>query len=347
MMNVALDVSKNNCYAVAMDKEGNNMREDKFENSVMELAEFMRPFPEGTNIVLEASYSWEHLYDWLDENGYNVKLANPVKTKAIATAKIKTDRLDAITLANLLRANLIAETYVPPHDIRDLRTVIRHRASLVKTRAMMKNKIHALLARRGIKIDKADLFGKSGLELLGKAPLKEIHRFAIDNYLKHIEELTTTIKEIQGKLEGIVKADRQVELLVTVPGIGVYNAALLAAEIGDIGRFLTPEHLCSYGGLVPSTYQSGNVLYHGRITKKGSTWIRWALIQAAHVAVRQENQFKRFYEKLKKKKGGKKAIVAVARKMLVTVYHMLKRKEPFMLARERPRINHESSNSIR
>jgi len=329
MLYVGMDVSKKTCYITVKDEKGRTMQTEKIANSLEALDEFVEGLEDKAKFIMEASYTWEHLYDRLEEKGHEVCLANPVKTKLIAETKIKTDKIDSNILADLLRADLVAKVYVPDKDVRELRSIVRHRASLVKMRSMTKNRMHAILAKEGIQTDVSDLFGKAGMLFLKSVQLREAHRFAMENYLKLLEELNERIDETSKHIEDLAKDDKQAQLLTTIPGIGIYSAMLILSEIGDISRFENEKKLSSYAGLIPSTYQSGNVEYHGHITKQGSTWIRWVLIQAAHVAVRQDNFLQRFYIKIAKRKGGKIAIIATARKMLEVVYFMLKENQTF------------------
>lgn len=329
MLYVGMDVSKKTCYVTVKDEKGRTMQTTKFLNTIEELDNFIENLEGRTQFVMEASYTWEHLYDRIEEKGFKVCLANPVKTKAIAETRIKTDKIDSEILADLLRADLVSKVYVPNKEIRELRSIVRHRACLVKIRTQIKNRMHAILAKEGIQQDFSDLFGKSGISFLKGLNLKESHRFAMNNYLGVLETLNGKIVETSEYIKELAENDEQVQLLTTIPGIGIYSAMLIISEIGEIERFANEKKLCSYAGLVPSTHKSGNVEYHGHITKQGSTWIRWVLIQAAHIAVRENNFLQRFYKKIEKRKGGKIAIIATARKMLEVIYFMLKENQPF------------------
>lgn len=272
---------------------------------------------------MEACSCWQHIYDYLEDAGFSVKLAHPLRVKAIASARIKTDAIDAETLAHLLRANLIPESYVPPNCVRKERNVVRHRASLVGIKTQIKNKIHAILIRHGINYEFSDAFGKVGMEYLYTLDLPEVDRIAIDHYLKLIDIIDMKIDESNEVVERLCKENPMANLLTSIPGVGYYSALLIVSEIGDIRRFKTAKQLCSYAGLVPSVYQSGNTIKRGRITKQGSRWLRWMLTQCAHVAVRKDYELRTFYIRVSKRKGKKAATVAVARKLLVYVHKML------------------------
>jgi len=269
-MYVGLDVHKNICYGTIMTREGEVMKRDKFSNTPEGLEEFMDGLEEAL-VAMEAGYCWQPLYDRLEETGYDVRLAHPLKVKAIAEAKVKTDKIDSETLAHLLRAGLLPESYVPPRDIRELRDRVRRRAFLVGMRTMLKNRVHSELAKRGTRLG-VPLFTRKGRELLGGLGLE-----AVDQILPVMDALDRQIAITSGSLKRMCGEDPRARLLTTIPGVGYYIALLLVSEIGDVRRFPDSEKLCSYAGLVPIVRRSGGSTWHGGITREGSKWIRWAL----------------------------------------------------------------------
>lgn len=326
---VGMDVHKRIIHATVLNGLGEKMLEKRFANNMQELGCFSDELSSKAKIVMEASSVWQHVYDWFDDKGFDVQLAHPLKTRAIAEARVKTDSIDSETLAHLLRADLIPASYVPCKQMRELREFVRHRAMLVRTKTELKNRIHAILARNGILHEFSDLFGKQGLEWLKQLELSKKDRMALDNFLAVLETINSRIFEIDSELFEIAAENKDAELLTSVPGLGVYSALLVVSEIGDINRFKSAKKLCSYAGLVPSVYQSGNKIRRGRLTKQGSKWLRWILIQAAHKAVQQEGRLQNFYHRIASKKGKRIAIAASARKLLVVIYHMLREKKDY------------------
>lgn len=323
-MYVGLDVHKKYCYATVLNEDGVKVTEGRFLNTLEELDQFLTQLDEDTQVAMEASAAWEPLYEHLESKGFVVSLAHPLKTRAIAEAKIKTDRIDSRILAQLLRADLLPQSYIPAKAIRDLRSIVRHRASLVRIRIQVKNMIHALLAKERIHHSFSDLFGKAGTVFLRQVKLSELHQFALENYMAVLDILEERIKRTAELLEKWGKQMKEVAILTSIPGIGIYSAMLILGEVGEIERFPNGKKLCSYAGLVPRVHQSGGTERYGKITKEGSKWLRWILIQAAHTTVRTANALQRFYHRLKRRKGEKVAIVATARKMLLYIYQMLK-----------------------
>ncbi|MCW4039027.1 MAG: IS110 family transposase [Candidatus Bathyarchaeota archaeon] len=321
-MYVGLDVHKRVCHGTMMNGEGKIVKQERFSNGPHSLDAFMGGV-EGARVVMEAGYCWQPLYDRLEAEGHDVKLAHPLKTKAIAQAKVKTDRIDSETLAHLLRADLVPESWVPPQEVRDLRELVKRRAFLVKMRTKLKNRVHAELAKRDITPVRPPFTRK------GMAVLKGLGIGAVSQLLPVIEVLDRQITEVSAIIDRVAIENGDARLLTTIPGVGYYIALLLVAEIGDVNRFPSSEKLCSYAGLVPSVRRSGNSTIHGSITKAGSKWVRWALTQAVHVHIRFDTRLTRFYRRLAGKKAKQVAVMATARKMLKVVYWMLKEKEEY------------------
>jgi transposase len=252
-------------------------------------------------------------------------LSNPAKTKAIASAKLKTDKVDALMLANLLRGGYIAESYVPSRRVMSLRELVRYRANLVRMRGAIKNRVHAYLLMNNIKIDYGP-FTKGFLEELGK-----VKDARVEGYLRIIERLNLEIHEASKRICNEALNDESARLLMTIPGISFYSALLLVSEIGDVSRFPDSAHLVSYAGLASSTHSSGGTTYHGRITKAGSPYLRWALNQCvqAHMRGEPEGSVAEFYNRLRRKKGHAKAVVAASAKLLKIAYWVLKEKRAY------------------
>src|SRR5213076_750208 len=172
----------NRSQIAVLDKDGGELLSRRIVNDpelfLETLAEFEQP-----RVALEATYGWEWLADLLEDAGVELHLAHPLRTKAIAAARVKTDAVDARTLAHLLRTDLLPEAYVAPRELRDLRDLLRHRVVLTRMRSALKNRVHALLARHGVPREHADLFGKGGRRFLDELPLREPARRRLDSLL--------------------------------------------------------------------------------------------------------------------------------------------------------------------
>jgi transposase len=330
-MYVGLDLHKNYLQAAVVDKKGSLLKEQKIPNQDESIKLFLdRTLKKSrkNEIVIESSSTWDHVYELISEEERNhAILSNPIKTRAIASAKVKTDKVDALTLAQLLRGGYIPECYIPPRHIMDLREMVRYRASLVNARTSVKNKIHAILLMKGIKINAE--YRPFTIQFVQE--LKKIGDYRIDGFLKVISSLNEEIREISLKIKNESSEDEYAKLLMTIPGIGYYSALLISSEIGDINRFPDSHHLCSHAGLTPSTHSSGGVTYHGSMTKNGSKYLRWILVECArsHVRTEKGSNLTKFYLHLAKKRGSSKASVASASKLLRMIYWILKEKRPY------------------
>jgi transposase len=259
----------------------------------------------------------------LEERGLPVTLAHPLRTKAIASARIKTDELDAKTLAHLLRANLVPMAYIPTIEEQEARDLARARCQLVKQQTWIKNQVHSLLTKENLVSPVTDLFGIKGRDWLGQQKLSENKEIILGQLLALLKDTQEKVSVLDKRIEEIAKSDLKVGILKSIPGIGTITAFVLGAEIGDIKRFPTGKKLAAYLGLVPSCYQSGNTRRLGSITKLGSPYARWVLVQTAHRLVRADVNTKLFYQTLSARRGKKKAIVAVARKIAELSWRLL------------------------
>jgi len=345
MRYVGIDVGKQRCRAAIMDPEGAVIDEFTFSNNHQGIEDLASRLTVDDRVVMESTGSvWTNLYNSLDERRISVVLANPLKTKAIASARIKSDKVDARILAHLLRSNLIAESYVPPKEMREIRALIRHRASIIKVRTMVKNKVHAFIDKHGLRSDHSDTFGKRGTEWLRSLKLPSLDILMLSNHLDHIESLNKQIERIDEEIHSKASQDEDVKLLLSMTGIDIYTALLIRGEIGSIERFADYKKLVSWAGLAPSLHQSGRIEYHGAITKQGSRMLRWNMVEAARVAATHDERMKAFYERVKRRRGDQKAIVAVANKMLKIIWFMLTRREPYQS--RNPRLYMRKLNSL-
>jgi transposase len=322
-MYVGLDLHKMYTQYAVMDNDGALVREGRIENDPGELERFSDSLTDA-NIVIESSSTWYGVYKILAKR-HHVVLSNPGKTKAIASAKVKTDKIDSITLANLLRGGYIPESYIPPARIMELRELVRYRANLVRQRTQLKNRIHAYLLMNNIKID-ANPFTEAFLKELVK-----IDDYRVKGYLRLIDSVNAELKEASKLIMERASNDENAKLLMTIPGISFYSALLISSEIGDISRFPDSSSLVAYAGLAPSTRSSGGTTHHGAITKQGSPYLRWILNQCARMHMRMEpdGTVATFYARLARKKGGSKAIVAASAKLLKVVFWVMKERRPY------------------
>jgi transposase len=335
MKYMGIDHHKQYLIADTMDKKGARIRKDRVSTDRQSMRSYINQMNrEGDlSVVIEASYGWEYIYDEIKDLVEEIKVAHPLKTKAIAEARIKTDSIDAATLAHLLRSDLIPEAYAPRFETRDKKYLFRYRSSLVKIRTMLKNMAHAILSRNHVEEPEfrrlRDKFGKKGKAYMRSCKLKGNDTRILHEYLDVIEYLEGKILNAERKIKETYQKDEICQLLESVPGIGELSAVLIRYEIDDIERFVSSSKLCSYAGLVPSTYSSGGRTYQGRITKQGNKWLRWTLIEAAQSAITKDHWLRKTYERIEKRGGKKKAKLTIARKLLEIIYRIWKEKRPY------------------
>jgi transposase len=189
---------------------------------------------------------WVGLYDLLEDEGFRVVLSNPSKTRVIPEARVKTDGVNAWILVQLLRVNMLPLCFVPSGDQRDRRQLIRHRISLVKLRTQVRNRVHALLDKHGLKCPYTTLFSKRGVEWLGSLRLGFIGDAVLRGFLALLEALDMQISLVEAKIAAIAVDDWRVKLLMTMPGLDYFSASLLVAEIGDINRFRSDKKFVAW-----------------------------------------------------------------------------------------------------
>jgi len=237
----------------------------------------------------------------------------------------------------MLKSDMLPKAYVPTKLAMENKMLLRSRISLVRLRTQVKNRIHVIIDRNrdcysGLECV-TDIFGKTGTAILKNTKIASVDYEILCQYLSLIEDINDKISVLEKMISQKVAKDTDIELLKTIPGIGSLTAFLIKYEIGSIDRFISKEKLCSYAGLIPSTHQSGDKSYNGRITKQGNKFIRWALTEAAQIAIRHSPYFSYYYNKVKPKSGANAATVAVARRMLEIIYAILKEKRSYV---ERP-----------
>jgi len=328
---VGIDVHKNFCQFAVMDDSGNIVAEDRFPNTDEGIRSFIARLERfDAKVVIESTGNlWMKLYDAIEARGLETVLSNPYKTRLIADARIKTDKLDARILAHLLRADLIPRCYVPSKEVREVRALVRHRAKLSKTRTEIKNRVHALLDKHRLRAPCSELFSKQGLEWMKGLKLSSSDDAVLKSDLGVLKVFEEQIGYVESEIASVALKDSNVELLITMPGIDFYSAMVLSSEMGSVERFSSDKKLVAWAGMAPSLHRSGDVVRMGRISKEGNKMVRWIMVQAALNAIRSDARLRAFYERCCSRKGHQKAIVAVAHEMLRIVWFMLKRREPY------------------
>lgn len=266
---VGIDLHRRRSVIVRKDAEGEILATIQIENEAMALAEAVAAAGEHPEVVLEATYGWYWAADVLTELGARVHLAHPLGNNW-GHRRVKNDQRDAEDLIDLLRLGRLAEAYVAPPGLRQLRELVRHRAKLVALRSGLKAQVHAVLAKQGVVVNASDLFGVAGRSFLDTVPLGGAYRMRVDSLLELIDRFDDQVADFEELLADVLADHPGYHAIQAIPGVGPVLAAVFLAEIGDAARFASPAHLCSWAGLTPTHRESDTTVHRGRITKQGS-----------------------------------------------------------------------------
>jgi len=344
---IGIDYHKKYTQITVVNARGEIQLEKRVLSEKEDLQRVFRQIKGPKEAVMEATYSWDKLYNILEEEVDRLILAHPLKVKAIASAKIKNDKIDSKVLAQLLRADLIPEAYIPSQETRLKKNILRQRMFFVRLRTMLKNRVHSLVDRNNVPGEElklfSDLFGKKGKEYLRNLEFSDkSEKILLHEQLNVYEVIEERIKLSDKLIEDIASKDERVARLRSIPGIGKFFSVLILYEIDNVARFTEPRKLFSYAGLVPSLYSSGEKSYNGKLTREGNRYLRWACIEAVVPAISSSLRLKMHYEKVKLRNGANAAKVAVARKILELVWIILKKKCRY---EERTKINKVESKA--
>jgi transposase len=342
MKYIGLDCHKQYDHATMINTDTGEVKSRRLAHNQDEFKEFIGDRA-GTKMVIESCWNWSKTYELAKDLVDEIILAHPLKVKAIASAKVKTDAIDSRTLALLLKADLVPQAHLRKVENRVKQKVIRHRAFLVAMRTRIKNRIcdlvnNQLLPKEVLHTRPKNLFSKRGKGENGVEWLKSLEwsreedRRIFESAMRLIEQLSHEISASNQMVDEIYKKDKDAQLLATIPGIGKTLAVLISTEIDGIGRFGSPSRLCSYAGLVPSTHSSGGKTYHGKITLEGNRWLRWALVEAVVPASYADTEIRTRLNALRKIKNANVAKTIMARWLLKLVYHVLKEGRPYVPA---------------
>jgi transposase len=322
MAYVGIDVHRKRSQVAVLDGDGTQLSNRNFENGSGDLRDVLEGLEPGTGVAFEAAYGWGWLADLLEQLQLEAHLVHPSACKAIASARLKNDKVDARMLAHLLRADLLPEAWIAPGAVRDLRALLRHRASLVRMRTALRNRIHAQLADEGVKVDDA-LWTLEGQRFLAAVALRAVHRAIVDDCCALLDAVAIPISRLEAEIRAQAKDDPRIEALGGIYGVGLLTSMTLVAEIGDISRFPTARKLCAWAGLTPSVRNSDRTVHHGHITKAGPAAVRAVLTEATYKA-RHVPPFAHAFEEVARRRGKRIATVALSRKILARCFHLLK-----------------------
>jgi transposase len=330
---VGLDIHKRVVQACFVDEAGQLLGQQRFALSPTALRDFARQrLTADDRVAVEATTNTWAIVTLLKPHVAEVVVSNPLATKAIASAKVKTDKVDARVLAQLLRCDFLPRVWEPDPATQELRRLTARRAGLVAQRTALKNRLHAVLAQRLITYAGRDLAATAGRAWLRALDIDAEGRQLLDSDLRLLDSVAAEIANLDQLFVPKAYADPRVRLLMTLPGVDYTVAQSLLAALGDINRFHDGDRAAAYLGLVPSTKQSAQRCYHGPITKQGNGHARWLMVQAAQHVAKHPGPLGVFFRRLAKRKNRNIAVVATARKLVVIAWHLLTRNEPYRYA---------------
>jgi len=277
-------------------------------------------------VVLEATTNAWYVHDLLKPLVGRVVVTHPPHIKLIAAAMVKTDKKDTMTLAKLLAVNLVPEVWVPPVHVRDLRALLAHRRRLVSQQTQSKNRLQSVLHRNHLVPPAGKLYHPDQRDWWLALDLAAGDKLRVRQELLMLDQLDTLIDETSDELYHLSLSEpwqEQLPYLIQLPGIGVMTAMVILSAVGDIQRFPSAKKLVGYAGLGAKIHASGLTFHTGGITKQGRRELRTALIEAAWITVRFDPTWRQQFQRLEQRIGRRKAIVAIARKLLVVVWHVL------------------------
>jgi len=329
---LALDIHKHYSVVAGVNFEGQMVVEPvRIEHADLEgwLKKYIQP---TDYVVIESTTNAWHIYDLLEPLAEKVVVANPIKVKQIAQARVKTDIRDTLILARLLAANMVPVIWVPPAHVRNLRYLLSQRRHLVGMHTQTVNRMHSVAHRHHLNHPKGKRFNERNTKWQRDNVLSDSEKFQLEldmNTKIHLAEQTEKITE---KLRGMSHQKPWVEsmmYLMQLPGFGVITGMTVLAAIGEIRRFETPGHLASYSGLTPGLDQSGVKLRGKRITKEGRKDLRWAMVEVAQRAVKSDPLWKHRFNELRRRMHRNQAIVVIAHRLLELVWYVLSRRQPY------------------
>jgi transposase len=319
---VGIDLHRRRSVIYRMDEQGDKIDSVRVENEPMRFAKEVSAAPIGSDVILEATYGWYWAADLLKEMGYRVHLANP-HGNDWGHRRVKNDERDARDLADLLRLGRLAEAWIAPPKVRELREMVRFRLKLSNLRTGLKAQAHAVLAKNGILPCRNDMWGTGGAAQFDSLQLPDAYTNRLGVLRDLVDIFDREITFLDRDIFLALRDDAGYNAVQAIYGVGHVFAAVFVAEIGDVTRFDSPRALCSWAGLTPKHRESDTHVYRGRITKQGSRLVRWAAIEAV-ARYHGGAPFRDRFEAIAQRRGRNRANVAIARKVLTLVYYGLR-----------------------
>jgi transposase len=336
---IAFDSHKRYTLARVEKQNGQLLKEERINHHQGNIVGFLRKCEPGSSVAVETIGNWYWIIDEIEQAEMLPKLVHARKAKLMLGSINKTDKLDARGLNLLQRTGTLPTVWIPPAELRDKRELPRTRMIFACQRTRLKNRIHSILAKYGL-CDEfegiSDIFGKAGQELIQQC-MKQLPietRYTIQCLLRQLDTVRQEIERLERRMLKAFEKDEQIELLMTMPGVGFILAVVISQEIGDVSRFNSPQRLASYSGTVPRVHSSGDKVRYGRLRPDTNHYLKWAFSEAANsIAVNRRHWPHRhvcqLYNRIRQRKGHAKAVGAVSRHLAEASYWMLKKNEAY------------------
>lgn len=337
MQCIAFDSHKHYTWALVQNETGKVLREQRINHARGALQGFLEEFEPGSPVAVETIGNWYWITDEIEAAGMVPRLVNARRAKLMSGSINKTDKLDARGMNRLQRSGTLPTVWIPPRELRDARELPRTRMVLVRQRTKLKNRIHANLAKYGLKTSGVtDLFGVRGRRILAQC-LEELPsqtRYATQLLIEELDHLQARIKELEGRMTELFGEIMELELIKTLPGVAFILGVVVLTEVGDVERFPSSSHLASYSGMTPRVHASGGHVRYGPTRPDVNHYLKWAYAEAANVSMMHrrrhpQRHVSRLYERVKRRRGHQKAIGAVGRHLAEATYWMLTKREPY------------------
>ena len=329
---VGIDLHRRRSVIVRMTASGEVLSTVRIDNDPMALSVAVAEAGDNPEVALESTYGWYWAADLLQAEGARVHLVHPLGLHW-DSRRVKNDVRDATALANRLRQNDLPESWIAPPEVREMRELVRYRAKLAALRTSAKGQIHAVMAKHGILPELGRMFGPGGQALIDEMPFEGVYALRVESLRDLLELYERELNMVERQMRAMFKDHAGYKAIQSICGVGPVMAGIFVAEIGDVSRFPSARHLCSWAGLTPSVRDSDQTIHRGHITKQGSGLVRWAASEAV-ARYHGGEPIRPAYRRIAERRGKMIARVAAARKLLTLVYYGLRDGEIRCLARK-------------
>ena len=319
---VGIDLHRRRSVIIRKNADGELLSKVRIDNDPLALAEAVGAAGPEPEVVLEATFGWYWAADVLAELGAHVHLAHPLGNDW-GNRRVKNDERDANDLVDLLRLGRLAEAWIAPPEVRELRELVRYRHKLVRLRSGLKAQVHAVMGKHGVLPSRVDMFGPGGTAQLDALDLPMGYSCRLESLRDLVGVYDRDILGLDRRIAAQLVNHQGYRAIQALKGVGPVLAAVFVAEIGDVTRFPSPDRLCSWAGMTPRHRESDTKVRRGSITKQGSRLVRWAAVEAVsknHAG----GDIKDAYQRIAARRGRNIARVAAARRLLTLVFYGLR-----------------------